>query len=77
MTLVQTEDQHPFATVYDQELGFYSFWQETMSNPQWYEKFNTKVDVGSAIGVTRQHKVLLEYVAQENHTLAFAALSAE
>jgi hypothetical protein len=25
MTLVQTEDQYPFATVYDQELGFYSF----------------------------------------------------
>jgi hypothetical protein len=77
MTLAQTEDQYPFATVYDQELNFYSFWQETMSNLQWYEKFNTKVDVGSAIGVTRQHKVLLEYVAQENHTLTFAALSAE
>jgi hypothetical protein len=77
MTLAQTEDQYPFATVYVQELNFYSFWQETMSNPQWYEKFNTKVDVGSAIGVTRQHKVLLEYVAQENHTLTFAALSAE
>jgi hypothetical protein len=48
-----------------------------MSNPQWYEKFNTKVDVRSAISVTRQHKVLLEYVAQENHTLTFAALSPE
>jgi hypothetical protein len=75
MTLAQTEDQYPFTTVYDQELNFYSFWQETMSNPQWYKKL--KVDVGSAIGVTRQHKVLLEYVAQENHTLTFAALSAE
>jgi hypothetical protein len=52
MTLVQTKDQYPFATVYDQELGFYSFQQETMSNPQWYKKFKTKVDVGSAIGVT-------------------------
>jgi hypothetical protein len=77
MTLAQMEDQYPFATVYDQELNFYSFWQETMSNPQWYKKFNTKVDVASAIGITRQHKVLLEYVAQENHTLTFAALSAE
>jgi hypothetical protein len=77
MTLVQMEDQYPFATVYDQELNFYSFRQETMSNPQWYEKIKTKVDVGSAIGVTQQHKVLLEYVAQENHTLTFAALSAE
>jgi hypothetical protein len=76
-TLAQTEDQYPFATVYDQELNFYSFWQDTMSNPQWYKKFNTKVDVGSAIGITRQHKVLLEYVAQENHTLTFSALSAE
>jgi hypothetical protein len=75
MTLAQTEDQYPLATVYDQELNFYSFRQETMSNPQWYKKL--KVDVGSAIGVTRQHKVLLEYVAQENHTLTFAALSAE
>jgi hypothetical protein len=28
MTLAQTEDQYPFATVYDQELNFYSFWQE-------------------------------------------------
>jgi hypothetical protein len=48
-----------------------------MSNPQQYEKFNTKVDVGSAISITQQHKVLLEYVAQENHRLAFTALSAE
>jgi hypothetical protein len=77
MTLAKMEDQYPFATVYDQELGFYSFWQETMSNPQWYKKFNTKVDVGSAIGITQQHKVLLEYVAQENQTLTFAALSAK
>jgi hypothetical protein len=77
MTLAQMEDQHPFATVYDQELNFYSFQQETMSNPQWYKKFNTKVDLGSAISITRQHKVLLEYVAQEDHTLTFTALSAE
>jgi hypothetical protein len=52
MTLAQTEDQYPFTTVYNQELNFYSFRQETMSNPQWYKKFNTKVDVGSAISVT-------------------------
>jgi hypothetical protein len=72
--LAQTEDQYLFATVYDQELAFYSFKQESLSNPQWYERFNTKVDVGDAIGVTRQHKVLLEYLAQELHTQAFADL---
>jgi hypothetical protein len=62
--LAQTEDQYQFATVYDQELSFYSFKQETLSNPQWYERFNNKVDVSEAIGVTRHHKVLLDYVAQ-------------
>ena len=35
--LAQTEDQYPFATVYEQELALYSFWQETMTNLQWYE----------------------------------------
>jgi hypothetical protein len=72
--LAQTEDQDPFATVYDQELSFYSFKQETLSKPQWYERFNTKVDVSEAIGVTRQHKVLLDYVAQESYTKSFEGL---
>jgi hypothetical protein len=57
--LAQTEDQYPFATVYDQELSFYLFKQDNLSNPQWYELFNTKFDVNGAIGVTRQHKVVL------------------
>jgi hypothetical protein len=62
--LTQTEDQYPFATVYDQEILCYSFKQDGLSNPQWYERFNTKVDVIRAIGVTHQHIFLLEYVAQ-------------
>ena len=69
--LAQTEDQYPFATVYDQEMGLNSFLQETMSNAQCYKRFNTKVDVSNAIGVTRQHQVLLEYVAQEVYIDAF------
>jgi hypothetical protein len=74
--LAQTEDQYPFATVYDQELAFYAFRQDSLSNPQWYERFNTKVNVGAAIGVTCQHKVLLEYDAMELHTQTFATLGA-
>jgi len=37
MILVQMEDQYPFAMVYDQELGFYLFKQESLTNPQWYK----------------------------------------
>jgi hypothetical protein len=74
--LAQIEDQYPFATVYDQELSFYSFKQGNISNLQWYERFNTKVYVRGAIEVTHQHKVLLEYVAQDLYTRAFADLGA-
>jgi hypothetical protein len=42
MMLAPMEDEYPFATVNDQELSFYSFWQETMSNLQWYEKIQHK-----------------------------------
>lgn len=73
--LAQTEDQHAFATVCEQELTFYSFRQETMSNPQWCKCFNTKVDVAAAVGITRQHEVLLECVAQKLHTQAFNTLT--
>ena len=59
--LAQTEDQYPFATVYDQEQSFYGFRQEKLTSAQWYERFNTKVDVEQAIGVSRHHKVLLQY----------------
>jgi len=73
--LAQTEDQYPFATVYDQEVALYSFKQESLTNAQWYERFNTRVDVAKAIGVTRQHKGLLEYVAQKLHTAAYETLT--
>jgi hypothetical protein len=67
--LAQTEDQYPFATVYEQECTLYSFNQNTLSNEQWYERFNTRIDVGTAIGVTRQHQVLLEHVSSEAYPL--------
>jgi hypothetical protein len=63
--LAQTEDQYPYATLYEQECTLYSFNQNTLTNEQWYERFNTRIDVGSAIGVTRQHRILLDHVASE------------
>ena len=46
-----------------------------MSNEQSNGQFNTNVDVSTAIGVTRQHTVLLEYVAQELHTHPFTTIT--
>ena len=73
--LGETEDQYPFATVYNQKLVFNAFRQDNLSKPQCYERFSTKVDVRESIGVTRQHKVLLDYVAQELYNQTFSALT--
>ena len=48
-----TEYQYPFATVNKQEVAFYIFDQPNLTNDQWYDRFNNKVDIGSVIGVTR------------------------
>ena len=48
-------------------MAFYSFHQHNLTSDQWYERFNTKVDIASAIGSTIQHKVLIEYISQESN----------
>ena len=73
-----TKDQYMFATIYKQEANLYLFSQQTMSNKQWYKRFNTKVDVGTAIGVMRQYQAILDHVASEKTsaiTTLFADLS--
>ena len=69
--LAQTEDKYPFESIWDQERSLCLNYQDTMTNAKWYETFNTRVDVASAVGVTRQHSALLEHVAQETHHQAF------
>ena len=54
--IVQTEDQYPFATIYDQEQSLYSFRNENLTSTQWFKRFNTNIDVGTAIGFMRQHE---------------------
>ncbi len=63
--LAQTEDQYPPAIVYEQEVALYGFQQNNLTNQQYYERFNTKVDVATAVGVTREHQVLLQYETEE------------
>ena len=75
--LTQSETMYAFATIYAQEQVFYAFRQDSsMSNTQWYERFNTKLDVGAAVGVTHQHKGLLDCVAMELHQTSFESLPA-
>ena len=63
--LAQTEDQYCYVRVYNQVCSLYCLHQHNLTNEHYYEIFNTKVDVGEAIVITRQHHVLMEYMAQE------------
>ena len=57
--LAHTEDQYCYATVYDKECTFHVLHQHNFTNEYYREQFNTKVDVGKSIGITRQHRVLM------------------
>ena len=51
--------------MYNQECELYGLHQHKFTNEQYYEKFNTRFDVGEDIGITRQHRLIMEYTAQE------------
>ena len=50
--LAQTKDQHPFATVHEQQCTLCSFSQNALTKEQWCERFNTKIDVGEQQSVS-------------------------
>ena len=60
--------------MYEQELSLYGLQKNNLTNDQWYEKFNTKVDVGNTIGFTSKHEVLLKWTSQQLYYTAFVAL---
>ncbi len=62
--LKQTDDQYPFAAIHEQVLAMHSTKQGTLTNAQWYERFNTRYKVARSIGVEFDNVTLLwEYCA--------------
>ena len=54
-----------------------TFHQNKITGDQCYEKFTTEPDVGKTIGVTRQHKGILEHVDQDKHSDASENITEE
>jgi hypothetical protein len=63
----QTDDQYVYASVYNQLVGLLGFRQENLTNAQWYEKFNSRVDVATACRVEFEHQVLINYQKNIDH----------
>ena len=61
--MAQAEDKYFYATVWNQECVLYVFQQYTLTNEHYYKQFNTEVDAGEAIVITRQYRVVMEDTA--------------
>jgi hypothetical protein len=61
----QSSNKYTFAVLYDLEVGLFGFQQNKLTVDQWLERFNTKVEIGDTLGVSRDHPMALEHVAQE------------
>ncbi len=51
--LKQTEDQYPVAALWEQYGAVYNAKQGNLTSTEWYERFNTKVEVAESEDPTR------------------------
>ena len=63
--MAQSSDQFSCAVVHQQLCGVLGFRQGTNSNAQYYQRFNTRVDVSRAVGVNWVHEGVTKHLAQE------------
>jgi len=64
VVLKQTKDQYPVAAVWDQYSSVFNARQGSLPNTEWYEKFNTKVEVAESVGCVFGQDKILDYCAE-------------
>ncbi len=73
--LKQTEDQYPVAALWEQLTNVANVnKQGNLSNNEWYDWFNTKVEVAKSVGVSFDFEKIWEYCALEAHKAAYISL---
>ena len=72
--LKQTEDQYPVAALWEQLCNVTNAKQGNMTNNEWYDRFNTKVEVAESVGVSFDFEKIWEYCAQEAHKATYSLL---
>ena len=73
----QSDDTYPFAVIYNQEQSVYGIQQNNLNDDQWYDTFNTRVDVARSAGVTWHCAFLLDSTAQDIHQKKYDELTPE
>jgi hypothetical protein len=72
--LKQTEDQYPVAALWEQLCKVTNAKQGNMTNNEWYDQFNTKVEVAESVGGSFHFEKICEYCAQEAHKATYSSL---
>jgi hypothetical protein len=72
--LKQTEDQYPVTALWEQLFNVANAKQGNSTNNEWYDWFNTKVEVAKSVGVSFDFKKIWEYCAMEAHKAAYTLL---
>jgi hypothetical protein len=72
--LKQTEDQYPVAALWEQLSNVANAKQGNSTNNEWYDRFNTKVEVAESVGVSFNFEKIWEYHAMEAHKAAYTLL---
>lgn len=77
VTLKQTEDQYPIAALWEQLCNVTNAKQGNLTNNEWYDRFNTKVEVAESVGVSFEFKRIWQYCAQESYKKSYEELQPE
>ncbi len=72
--LKQTEDQYPVAALWEQLSNVANAKQGNLINNEWYDRFNTKVEVAKSVGVSFNFEEIWEYCVLEAHKAAYILL---
>ncbi len=72
--LKQTEDQYPVAALWEQLFNVANAKQGDSTNNEWYDRFNTKVEVAESVGVSFDFETIWEYCVLEAHKAAYTLL---
>ncbi len=75
--LKQTEDQYPVAALWEQLSNPANAKQGNSTNNEWYERFNTKVEVAESVGVSFDFETIWEYCAMEAHKATYTLLTSD
>jgi hypothetical protein len=62
---VQSDDQFCCKTIHEQSCSLLGFQQGNLSNAEYYEKFNTRIDVAQTVGLNQVHPAAVDVMVKE------------